>query len=173
MTAISAPGVWVFSVPIVASTVAVLFLKGHRIESALITVAALAANGANYIIKAIVGRPRPTDDLVQTMQDFHGFAFPSGHVVHHVVFLGTLVVMLTWAMKPGLARRLICGGLVLALVAIGLSRIYLGAHYVGDVFGGYLFGAGMVAFFIALWRMWLDRAPGAPAESPSMESATV
>ena len=118
----------------------------------------LAANGISHILKVAIARPRPHDDVIQALQDVRGFAFPSGHVIHQVVFLGTLAVVLTWEMRPCITRWLIHAGLALALIAIGVSRVYLGAHFVGDVVGAYVFGGGIVAVLVLLWRLWLDRS---------------
>ena len=95
-----------------------------------------------------------------------GFGFPSGHVMQYVVFLGMLVFLLTHKMKPSLGRWCIHGTFVLTLVAIGLSRMYLGAHTLGDVVGGYAFGTAVVIIFVGLWLFLVkprDDNVGAPA----------
>ncbi len=80
--------------------------------------------------------------------------------MHATAFLGTLAFAVTQSWKPGRARRLIVASLVLALIAIGASRLYLGAHWLSDVVGGYAFGAVLLAAAIGLWRRWMGR-PGA------------
>ena len=89
--------------------------------------------------------------------DFDGWSFPSGHVTHYVVFLGTLGAMVAWNMRVSVAKWLLYTTLFVALLAIGFSRIYLGAHWVGDVVGGYVFGAALIAVALGLWRMWVER----------------
>ena len=84
--------------------------------------------------------------------------------MYYVVFLGTLSLISTWHMKPSLVRRLIYAGLAVALIAVGVSRIYLGAHWLGDVLGGYAFGAAVVAFVAVLWRIWIEREKQALAQ---------
>ena len=130
---------------------------GWRKESVLILVSTVVASGIVSVIKEMVARPRPSVDLMQTSGEFAGFAFPSGHVTHYVVYLGVLGALLIWTIKPNVVRSFMILIIVLALVGIGVSRLYLGAHQLGDVVGGYLLGSGVVIFSISLWRVWVSR----------------
>ena len=62
------------------------------------------------------------------IEEADGYSFPSGHVMHYVVFLGTLAFVLSTSVKPGVNRWLIQGAVVAVLMAVGLSRVYLGVH---------------------------------------------
>jgi undecaprenyl-diphosphatase len=143
-----------------------LYLMGLRKQGGLI----LAATSAGYVIrtalKMLIARPRPTDDLVQVIEQADGYSFPSGHVMHYVVFLGTLGFIVSTRMKPGVGRRVVQVAVVVALVAVGLSRIYLGAHWLGDVVAGYAFGAVVVAVAVWAWSRW----PAGGRQSPAGES---
>ena len=86
------------------------------------------------------------------MEQPEGYSFPSGHVIHYVVLLGALAFILSRAMKPGAARRLVYVAMALALMIVGLSRIYLGVHGLGDVIAGYAIGAVVVAFSVRAWQ---------------------
>lgn len=90
------------------------------------------------------------------MEQAEGYSFPSGHVLHYVVLLGTLAFILSRAMKPGAAQRLMFVATALALMIVGLSRIYLGVHWLGDVIAGYAFGALVVTLSVRAWQ----RLPG-------------
>jgi len=154
MKAISAPGFGLAAWTLVGVAFAVLYLRGWRKEGGLILLATLVSSGVNLAVKEAVARPRPPADVAGVFGDLDGFSFPSGHVMHYVVFLGALAAVSTWNMKPG-ARWLIHLALVMALMAVGVSRIYLGAHWLGDVVGGYAFGAVVLAAFVGLWRLWV------------------
>ncbi len=154
MRGVSAPGFGALALAIVGSAAALLLVRKKGKETVCLVGAALVASGLVIVLKDLVERPRPSAAIFDTFRDHSGSSFPSGHVVHYVVFLGTLVLMLTWTMRPGLRKRLIQGGLVLALAAIGTSRIYLGAHWFGDVIGGYALGGIVVAATVGLWRLW-------------------
>ena len=152
MKTISAPGFRMVSWPMVAIASAFFYVRRRHKESFLVLAATLMTGSVNVVIKHLIDRPRPPSDLVYAFEEHGGTSFPSGHVMHYVVFFGTLVLVSTQNMKPGIARSLICTGLVLWLMAIGVSRIYLGAHWVGDVLGGYAFGAVMLVVVVGLWR---------------------
>jgi undecaprenyl-diphosphatase len=157
MTGISATGYRPLALPVVVLATAALYIKGQRKECGLLLAAVLATTGAVTVISGVVARPRPADDLVQIFRDAGGFSFPSGHVMHATAFLGTLTFAVTQSWKPGRARQLIVAGIVVALIAIGASRLYLGAHWLSDVVAGYAFGAVLLAVAIGLWRRWMGR----------------
>lgn len=157
MKGISAPGFTQVAVPMVALAALLLFLKGMRKESLLIPVAVVAGQVINSVLKVIIARPRPGSGLVEILHKSDGFAFPSGHVVFFTLFLGTLAVMLAWNTRPCLRRHLLYGTVAFVLIAVGVSRVYLGAHWAGDVMGAYAFGAAGVATTVGLWRLWIRR----------------
>ena len=156
MYSVSTPGLWEAGIPIVAATVVSLFFAGRRKESGLLLLAVTFAAIANVALKGLIARPRPPDSVAEVFGSPSTFGFPSGHVMTYVVFLGLLVLLFTCKMRPCAWRRVIHGALTLALVAVGVSRVYLGVHTLGDVLGGYIFGAGVVLVFGAIWLLWID-----------------
>jgi undecaprenyl-diphosphatase len=162
MTGISAIGYRPWALPLVALTTAVLYITGRRKQSGLLLAVLLTTTVAVTVISNVVARPRPPDDLLQVFRYTGAFSFPSSHVMHATVFLGTLTFTVAGSWKPGLARRLVLASLVLALAAMGASRLYLGAHWLSDVVGGYAFGAVLLAAAIGLWRRWMGRPDTSP-----------
>jgi undecaprenyl-diphosphatase len=93
----------------------------------------------NSVLKSAIHRPRPhaTAGLYQT------WSFPSGHAMVSLIAYGMLTYLLI-ILRPSSrrARLAIVGFAALLVLAIGFSRLYLGAHYFSDVVGGY--AAGML-----------------------------
>ena len=103
-------------------------------------------------LKLVVNRPRPTPDLVHVFQTESGNSFPSGHAFFAIAFWGLLAYFAYTRLQRRSLRLLALSGLVMIILWIGVSRVYLGAHWPSDVLGGYILGA---LFLMGL--IWLDR----------------
>lgn len=98
------------------------------------------------VLKEVVDRPRPAGGLVDTT----GSSFPSGHAAHSVFYLW-LAVTIVLRLRPGMARGALVVTVGFALTAlIGLSRVYLGVHYLSDVSGGWALGAAAFSLSAAV-----------------------
>ena len=83
-----------------------------------------------------------------------GYSFPSGHVMFYVVLLGALFFLLTSPGLSGRTIRLIQAVIAVAMVLTGISRIYLGVHWLSDVLAGFVYGAALVVVSVWAWRRW-------------------
>jgi membrane-associated phospholipid phosphatase len=120
----------------------VLLIRRHRLEGlALLAGLGITLAGVQ-VAKHAVGRPRPPDPLVHAS----GLAYPSGHAAYAVCWVA-IAVALRHAL-PGLALRtaVLATGIALAVV-VGLTRIYLRAHWFSDVAGGW--GLAATAFALS------------------------
>jgi undecaprenyl-diphosphatase len=108
-------------------------------------VAALAGAGAlNWVLKRIIHRARP----VGSERFLHGtsFSFPSGHAMGSLIGYGMLAYLLVAFWPP--ARRHRAAAVAAAFVVtllIGLSRLFLGVHFLSDVIAGFAAGAVWLA----------------------------
>jgi membrane-associated phospholipid phosphatase len=154
MKAVSELGVLEVAAPLVVITAVALFIASWRAESIFMVLTPSAGRLVTLVVKEIVDRPRPSESVVHVFRDAASASFPSGHVVNSIVYLGALAVVLNLRLRP--SRRLrVAQALIVALVlATGLSRIYLGMHWLGDVVGGFAFGAAVVAAAVWTWRVW-------------------
>jgi undecaprenyl-diphosphatase len=73
------------------------------------------------------------------------YSFPSGHALSSFCFYGVLAGLLCARIQNAVLRALIWFAAALLVLAIGISRIYLGVHYPTDVIAGYIAAATWVS----------------------------
>jgi len=95
-------------------------------------------------------RPRP--ELAVYAE--HSFSFPSGHATIAVAFYGFAGYLLMRFIQSWSRKINIFFTTILIIIAIGFSRIYLGVHYISDVWSGYLVGAMWLIIAIS-FSEWL------------------
>jgi membrane-associated phospholipid phosphatase len=115
----------------------------------------------NVLVKNVVQRQRPHfDDALLTLNTY---SFPSGHTAGATVFYGFLTLLLFTHAHDKPRRILIALAAAGMVLLVGLSRIYLGVHYVSDVVGAVVEGLLWVALCQAGVRALQRRRTGAPA----------
>jgi undecaprenyl-diphosphatase len=125
---------------VVLAAAAVLAHQGSRLELVALVLGAALDVAAWNLVKELVARPRPRGALV----DVGGFAFPSGHAANSVAYVAVAVALAHGVPRLGSRTGIVVAAVVLAL-AIGLSRVYLRAHYLSDVLGGWGLGAAVLS----------------------------
>lgn len=131
-------------------------------EWILLTGWVAAFTGASLIdrwLKVAIHRPRPI--YAASLLAHPTWSFPSGHAMGSLVGYGMLAYLMVLANrgKPSRQRMIVVLATCLVLI-IGLSRLYLGVHYLSDVVGGYAAGLAWLATCIALVelaRHWRQR----------------
>lgn len=101
----------------------------------------------NQILKIVLKRPRPTEFRIINET---GYSFPSGHSMISMAFYGLLIYLIYKKIKNKYLKATLIIILLLLILAIGISRIYLGVHYVSDVIGGFLISISYLIVYIKL-----------------------
>ena len=91
--------------------------------------------GLNQGIKHLLRRPRP-EHLRLIKQG--GFSYPSGHSMIAICVYGIMIYLINKKIKNKKIKIALSILLTLLILAIGISRIYVGVHYPSDVLGGFL-----------------------------------
>jgi membrane-associated phospholipid phosphatase len=130
-------------------------------------VSLLSAAGAGSLLmtisgKNIVRRHRPhRDDAIPPYETSP--SFPSGHTLNATTIAGTLAYLLVLRQEKQLPQALTIGAAGGTAVAVGLSRVLLGAHWFTDVAVGWTTGTGWLALVVTSHRLYLTSvAPGGP-----------
>ena len=114
---------------------------GISIFSNLVIITAL-----NQLLKRILQRPRPTEYRII---EETGYSFPSGHSMISMAFYGYLIYLIYKYVKNKYIKWISIVLLSILICTIGISRIYLGVHYVSDVLGGFLISISYLVIFIS------------------------
>lgn len=145
---------------------ALLWFRGRRLETSLLLIVAVL-DLSNVALRDIIGRPRPTADLVGVVIGYGGIqgaSFPSGHAMHAILFYGFLIYLSGRLIKRSAARLTVQSLMLLYIPIAGLWLVHAGRHWASDVLGGYAYGAFYLLVLAAAYQMgtaWLrQRAAG-------------
>lgn len=101
----------------------------------------------NIILKEIFQRDRPLDiNLIEE----RGYSFPSGHAMIGLAFYGFIIYLVFKYIQNKYLKWLLIIFLVILILLIGISRVYLGVHYVSDVVSGFLFSIAYLIIYITI-----------------------
>ena len=118
--------------------------RRHR-EALFLGVVVIGSMLLNSALKLVFQRPRPVLPWATVPADY---SFPSGHAMNSMAFALGVGVIAWHLLGPRRGAVVLCAA-VTASALIGLSRIYLGFHYVTDVVAG--FATAVVWVAIVIW----------------------
>lgn len=147
MRVVTTLGGAVFLVPLLLAVAVAALVRTRSPDTAGFLLAAAGGSALLVtLIKFLIGRTRP--DLSYALEVFGGSAFPSGHSASTVAAYGALAHLAT--RRTVRWSRRVAAWTVVALLAllVGFSRIYLGAHWLTDVLGGWTLGAAWLTTVI-------------------------
>jgi undecaprenyl-diphosphatase len=124
---------------------------------------AMACEGIKYLVQ----RPRPDMSLSRVEKLPSSPSFPSGHTMVSTTVFGSLAVLCTFLTQRKTIRLILNAVGIFIPILVGLTRMYLGVHYLSDVLGGWV-GGGIFVFVL---HLWIRKNSNKPTDSypPSLE----
>jgi undecaprenyl-diphosphatase len=137
-----------------AISVVFFLLKGWKRGAMWLILSVAGAAILELTLKHAFHRQRP---LAFFGHEPHSYSFPSGHSLFSFCFYGTLAGLINARVRSLWLRILVGASAALLILAIGLSRIYLGVHYPSDVLAGYLTALMWVSSLVVADRLHKTR----------------
>ncbi len=145
----------------IAGVMYLLLRRGERGWALYCGVTQLFGLALMVVLKNAFGRERPP--FPPRLVVISSESFPSGHALNSMVVFGTFAV----AAHALTGRRWPFAAALLGSAAIGVSRVYLAAHWMLDVVAGWAIGALVVAAGVVVARIIRGRAgPPGPRAGP-------
>lgn len=144
---------WTIIVIILAVMLVLYIVLHHRKELVFLAAIMIGSSLLNLVLKLLFHRSRP---VVHRIIEEAGYSFPSGHSMAAFSFYGALSFII-WKHIPYLRGRILLILLsALFILAIGISRIYLGVHYPSDVIGAYFISGTWLTAGIMVYQKYAD-----------------
>ena len=137
---VTALGSFAVCAPLVLATATWAALRRRFLDAAVLVAAFTITWITVDVAKAAFERPRPPGAHVLT----EGLAYPSGHAANAVAWIACAIVLVRGGSSFAARFAVVTAAVVLAAV-VGLTRVYLRAHYLSDVEGGWGVAAAIYA----------------------------
>jgi undecaprenyl-diphosphatase len=131
-----------------------LWFKGHRTEAVFLALVGIP-DLINVPLRDLIGRPRPTIELVQVFGGPQGASFPSGYTLHVLLFCGFILYLSRYLVKSRASRYILWAVLGLYIPVTGIWLILDGRHWPSDVLGGYVYGAFYLVLLIWGYKKYI------------------
>lgn len=142
-------------------TIGMVWRWRSRTPLILMLIAVAGSLTMTMVGKAVVGRLRPP--LTEAVPPYeYAFSFPSGHALNSTVIAGMVAYLLLRRLRSQWAR---VATVILAAawaIAMGLSRVFLGHHWLTDVIFAWMVGGAWLALLITCHRLYLTLRRAGP-----------
>lgn len=141
-------GNWQIAAGIAAIVLTVLLLLRKQWKGIYLAAGLIGTTALYNAFKLAFHRVRP--DTVFALVHEGSYAFPSGHAAIAVVLYGFIAYVLCMWFRRWWERAFIALCSATLILLIGFSRIYLGAHWITDVLGGWFLGLAVLTLVVSL-----------------------
>ncbi|CAM4072034.1 phosphatase PAP2 family protein [Mesobacillus thioparans] len=142
---------------VILTIVAFFFLFNvlkHRMEIFILLSVVFCTPILNRFLKLYFHRARP--DLNRLIE-IGGYSFPSGHAMNAFSFYSILAFLLWRHVPTRLGRIAVIISSSVMILAIGISRVYLGVHYPSDILGGFLASGLWITAVIWFFQRYMEK----------------
>jgi undecaprenyl-diphosphatase len=134
--------------------------RGRPGATALLLAAYGGSDLLGQAVRALTARTRPPPVLA--VGHFVGHAFPSGHATEATAVYGMLAVVVASGTRRWRGKVAAWAAAVLTATLVGISRLYLGAHWLTDVLAGWALGSAWLLLVVAVAQTLAALRPLAP-----------
>ena len=140
---------------LLTTLVLIILYSHHKKVEAICCVFNIGCTGfTNLILKNTVKRDRPIGVWL-TKAD--GYSFPSGHSSISMAIGIVLIYIIFKQIKNKKVAYLMSGFIFTYLILVGISRVYVGVHYPGDVFGGWIIAGIWSSITIVVYKFCMKK----------------
>ncbi len=149
-------------VPVDAIILVLLVVRRRFRDGLFLGISVIGSAILNIVAKNYFSRMRP--DLWVSIRPETTYSFPSGHAMGSAT-LGMAVIILCWPTRWRWPLLAVC---VLAVLLVGVSRVYLGVHYPSDILAGW---TAAIAWTVGMYLLVDQKAPAPPPSAAPSKDA--
>ena len=138
--------------PVIIAIFGFLLINKHWRAAFHALALGILAAGSVYVMKNMVHSPRPFG----IFNNAETWSMPSGHTVLATIFFMGLAFLIARSIRPGFQRTLIYTIGVFLSLMVGISRLYLGAHWFTDVLGSWLLASCILILVILSYERQIE-----------------
>jgi membrane-associated phospholipid phosphatase len=129
---------------VLMATLTIALVRGTWRPVATVLLAFGGASATSLALKGLTQRARPSA-AVMLGAPASGWSFPSGHTLLTSALMGALVMLLWRRTSRLIVRAVAATGAVAGALLMGVSRLYLGDHWLTDVLASYALAVSSLA----------------------------
>ena len=138
---------------LIGISIIIMFVIKNKKISMAILINLISVFLLNQLMKIIFQRERP--DRLQWLVNEFGYSFPSGHAMVSMAYYGFLIYLVYTHINKKY-KWILISILSLIIILVGISRIYLGVHYLSDILAGFLVSMAYLIIFIFCYNKFVN-----------------